>query len=457
MAVTHWYTGRAGETSATVVVRADATGDVAVVANGVTLQAECDTSVDDGNALVEFTGLEPGTDYDYTVGGVAGGRLRTFSRDKPIWLAFTSCWAIAQRDSLAQMLLRAPLSGADRVLHQEMVANLRAFFALGDLVYMNSSSTVNGYLLTLVAGGTLANASSLEVRRQYYRAGRQVPGLRELMRSIPTYVLKDDHEYDPDNGRPTLTWMDASFPATAPHDQADLDAVWGAATTAWREWAIGNPARTLLSDYFTVRVGDTEIFCTDQIQERGEVSDVDGPDKRMMSAVQEEQLLDDMRDSPASFKFWASTKQFISSCGRNADGWCNLPGAASGGYETQLARILADSRFPRAGALSVTGDEHIKSDLFVGDDHFGIPHTHISQIAAGPATIDVITDPDDGLAYRDGVMSKERDVSGAARRGENNYVLLRVLDTRVERYVLSSRYGLRYMGHLGTSDNRIRR
>ncbi len=46
---------------------------------------------------------------------------------------------------------------------------------------------------------------------------------------------------------------------------------------------------------------------------------------------------------------------------------------------------------------------------------------------------------------------------GHARRGENNYVLLRVLADRIERYVLGSRYGLRYMGYVGTQDNLVRR
>ena len=112
--------------------------------------------------------------------------------------------------------------------------------------------------------------------------------------------------------------------------------------------------------------------------------------------------------------------------------------------------------------MSVTGDEHIRSDMMVSAGYFGGDHAPISQISAGPATIEVITDPDDGIAYRAGVRDKERDQSnisfgGYTARGENNYVLLRVLKDRVERYVLGSRYGLRYAGTLGVSDNLIRR
>lgn len=461
MAVTHWYTGRATETTATVVVRADSTGDVAVVANGATLQAACDTSVNDGNALVEFTGLTPGQQYAYTVGGVTGGVLRPHPATAPFWLALTSCWNITRADSLAYQLLQAPLSGASQALHAECVSNLAAFFALGDFVYMNSSGTVNGYAQTLIDGGTLANGKLVEARRQYYRAGRLTAGSRELMRSVPSYVLKDDHEYDPDNACYSTAWLARQYGGTP--TESDLTDVWTAASTAWREWAIGNPTKAVSTgilggpDCYSVRIGPVEIWCTDLIHERDDTAIADGPDKRMMSALQEEWMLAGMASSTATHKVWASTKQFISSCGRNGDGFEDLAGGVSEGYGTQLTRILSDSRFPRAGALSVTGDEHIRSDMMVSADQFGGSHAAISQIAAGPATIAVITDPDDGLAYRAGVRDKERDQSTLDQRGENSYVLLRVLSDRIERYILGSRYGLRYMGYVGTTDNAVRR
>lgn len=466
MAVTHWYLGRNSETTATVVVRADSTGNVPVTADGRTLQAACDTSVNDGNAVVEFTGLTPGQQYPYTVDGQAGGTLRTKPSTAPLWLAFSSCWNISRVDLLARKLLSPPTVGPQSALLQECFAGLAAFFALGDTVYMNQSGTTNGYAMTLVDGGTLANAKLLEVRRQYYRAGRLHPGLRELMRNVPTYLLKDDHEYDPDNACYSVAWVNRQFGGSP--TQVDLDEIWTAASTAWRDWALGNPPKEVSAgvlggpDCFSVRLGNVEVWCTDLIQERDDTATTDGANKRMMSAAQEEWLLNSMSRSGAQFKVWASTKQFVSSCGRNADGWYNLPGATSEGYQTQLQRILADPRFPRGGCLSVTGDEHIRSDLRITSGLFGGTHSDVSQISAGPATIEVITDPDDGLAYREGVRDKERDTSdivanGFTARGENNYVLLRVLSDRIERYVLGSRYGLRFAGYVSPSDNLVKR
>lgn len=460
MAVTHWYTGRATETTATVVVRADSTGNVPVVANGQTLQAACNTATNDGNAVVEFTGLTPGVRYPYTVGGVAGGELRPFPTQAPFWLAISSCWDIARADTLAHLLL-AGARGADPLL-QEVSDKLAAFVSLGDWFYCDRTDTVHGVALSRIDGGTLANAKSLTVRRDYHRASGLTRGRMELQRSVPTYLVKDDHEYDPDNASYSVDWLDDQFAASAPHTAQDLTDVWTAAATPWREWTQGNPAREVASgildgpDCYRVRIGPLEIWCTDLIHERDYTGTVDGPTKRVMSALQEEWLLSTMAASTAQFKLWASSKQFISSCGRNSDGFTDLGGTGRG-YRNQLTRILTDARFPRSACLSVTGDEHLRSDMMVSAGQFGGSHAAISQISAGPATIEVITNPNDGLTYRAGVRDKERDVSTAARRGENNYVLLRVLADRVERYVLGSRYGLRYMGYVGTQDNLVRR
>lgn len=462
MTATHWYTGRATETTATVVVRADATETVTVAIAGQSIPVACDTAVNDGNAVATFTGLTPGQQYAYTVNGAPGGTLRSHPTVTPFWLAFGSCWDIARFDALGLALLQPPASGADAALRQEAASTLAGFFDLGDWFYCNLSSTVNGVALSQIDGGTLANAKSLSIRRAYHRAAGLTRGRLELMRNVPTYHMKDDHEYDPDNASYSTSWLDDQYPATAPHSETDLTDVWTAASTAWREWTQGNPPREVSTgilggpDCYRVQIGPVELWVTDMIHQRDYPGTADSSTKRMISADQEEWLLSTMAASGAAFKVWISTKQFISSCGRNGDGFSQVGGGQ--GYGTQLRRILSDPRFPARGALSVTGDEHIRSDMMVTAAALSSPGAQsISQISAGPVTIDVITNPNDGLTYRAGVRDKERDVSTASRRGENNYVLLRVLADRVERYVLGSRYGLRYMGYVGTQDNLVRR
>jgi hypothetical protein len=459
MAVSMWYQGRNSETSATVIVRADSTENVDVVCNGVTKTAACNTSVNDGNALVEFTGLAPGGKYPYTVGGVDGGFLKTKPTSGVYWLAFASCWSINRFDSLAKRLVTRPVVQlGDTGLMQECVDNLIGFYNLGDKFYCNISGTVNGQSLSKIDdGGTFTNAKDQALRYRYHLASMLTPGVTDLIRSVPTYLQKDDHDYDPDNASYSVDWLDFNY--GGPYTQTDLDDVWNVCTNAFRAYSLGNPERVVDADYFKVSYHNMDVFVTDLIQERDYIQDADGPTKYMISPEQEEQFLSDIGGSNKPFKTWASTKQFISSCGRNSDGWYDLPGSSSGGCQTQLNRILSDPRFPSAGALSVTGDEHLKSDMMVSAGYFGGNHPEISQISAGPATIEVINDPNDGSAYRSGVVSKERvfleNSDFTVNLGENSYVLFRVLSDRIERYVLGSRYGLRYMGYITKKDNKV--
>lgn len=458
MAVSFWYQGRNSQTSATVVVRCDTTENIAVVANGVTKTAGCNSSVNDGNALVEFTGLTPGQKYAYTVNGVAGGLLKTMPASGSYWLAFSSCWSIGRFDSLARRLVTTPtVNLGDSALMSELVDKLVGFYNLGDRFYCNISGSANGISLGLIEGAaTITNAKDQALRNKYNLASFLTPGLTDLIRSVPTYIQKDDHDYDPDNASYSTQWLDFNY--TGPFTQTDLDDVWNVCTTAFRSYTLGNPARVVNADYFKVSYHNCDVLVTDLIQERDYTQDT-SPTKRMMSDEQEQRFLNDMAESTKPFKVWGSTKQFISSCGRNSDGWFDLPGAYSGGYQVQLTRILSDARFPRQGCLSVTGDEHLRSDMFVNDGYFGGTHASLSQVSAGPATIEVINDPNDGSTYRSGVVDRERvfvpNSAFTVNLGESNYVLLRVLDDRVERYVLGSRYGLRFMGYISKDSNTV--
>lgn len=467
MPVTHHTTGRNSPSSATVVVRADATESVTVAAAGQTITQTCDINVNDGNKVFEFTGLQPNGRYPYTITGAASGTgtLRTMplqgSNAQPMWLAFSSCWSIQKTDVLALKLLTPPandpaLDTPMQRLHRECVANLAGVFGVGDLKYKNLATTVNGYALVLMTGGTIANSKDVNQHRQYERAQGLTSGLKDLARNVPFYRLADDHDFDPDNACPkSLAWYQAAYAGGLEADRAAYEV---AVTTALNDWSLGNPPYPVPGcRYFQVRIGQVELFCSDNISERNYHADVDGPDKRMQSAAQEAALLNGFASSSAQFKLWVNTKMMISACGRNSDGWYDNPGAPSGGYQTQLARILGDARFPGAGAMVITGDEHIKSVQEVTAGRFGPGGKYITEIAGGPATIDVITNPNDGLAYTSGVLGKERDTSGLGGRGDNNYVLLRVLDDRIERYMLGSRAGLVYLGYLGTADNVIRR
>lgn len=438
MGITTWWLGRHSQTTAAVVVRCDATQAVTVAAGGRSAVASCNTASNDGIAVAEITGLEPGRKYAYTVDGAAGGTLRTKASGVGQWLAFSSCWKVTQPDILAFKLLQQ--------------YDIEALFTLGDFPYMDAGGSWNGVALTPINGGTMAAGQDQANRYAYHRSQRLVPGIKELMRSVPTYSVADDHEYDPDNAQPqSLAWFQTEYPAATEGDRASS---MGAARNAVLAYYQGNPQDTG-DTYFSVDIGNATIWMTDLIWQRSRITDADTSSKRLMTLTQRNWMLDGMAARPGRFHIWGNTKQMVSLCGRNADGWS--PVGSNPGYYTELGAILSDPRFPRAGAMSITGDEHVRGDIFVAANQIAPGSTAISEISAGPATIDVITNPNEGLAYRPGVRDKERDTSGLDNRGENNYVLLRLLPDRIERYVLGSRYGLRYMGYVGTQDNLVRR
>lgn len=452
MAITHWWLGHNTETSATVVVRCGGSQIVAVAAGGSSADAVCVTgSPTDGIAVATLTGLLPGTSYPYTLNGVASGTLQTKSQSSEVWVAMSSCWGKGETDTLALKILRDH--------------NIECTFCLGDFPYMNGGVTLRGFTTVPIQSGTLANIKSFEERANHFRQQYSLPGATDLMRRKPWYVQTDDHEYDPNNACPaSLEWMQSASaagiilgsPTITETDRAEYAA---SAEAVWRAYAQGNPSPgSPGKTWFSVRVGSAEFFCTDQIVHRSFYNAVDGPDKTMLGAEQAEWLLDAMASSSATFKIWSSTKQFVSTAGQNNDGYWPYVGGGSGYYH-ELGAMLRDARFPRAACMSVTGDEHLIGDIFIEQNYFGAGSAPISQISAGPATIPANVTPDDGFSYSDGVTYKSRCFSPPANNqmGENTYVLLKITPERVERYFLSSRYGLRKAGYIGTTDNAVRR
>jgi phosphodiesterase/alkaline phosphatase D-like protein len=438
MAITNWWLGRNSGTTATVVVRCDSTQSVTAAAGGNSAVAACNSSAYDGIAVATLTGLQPGTSYAYTLDGAAGGTLKTMPANGEFWLAFSSCWKITQPDILAYKLAQQ--------------YNLQGLFTLGDFPYMNAGGTWNGVSLTSIDGGTMAAGQDQANRYAYHRSQRRVPGIRDLMRVTPTYSTVDDHEYDPDNAQPqSLAWFQTEYPSAT---EGDRGLSMNAARNAVLAYYQGNPQDTG-DTYFSVDIGNVTIWMTDLIWMRSRITATDNASKNLMTLTQRNWMLDGMAARPGRFHVWGNTKQMVSLCGRNADGWDAV--GSNPGFKTELGAILSDARFPRSGCLSITGDEHLRGDIFVGANQITTGSAAVSQLSAGPATIDVITSPNEGLAYRNGVRDKERDTSGAANRGENNYVLLKVKADRIERYVLGSRYGLRYAGYVGLSDNAVRR
>ena len=280
-------------------------------------------------------------------------------------------------------------------------------------------------------------------------------------RNIPSFMQVDDHEYDPDGADAQQLSQYRQHYGDEGITEGEQLAALGYCREAQLAYHATNPQTVPGETYFSVGIGQALFVCTESIYRRNSFKDVDSESKRMYEADQEEWFLQQMSRSDYRFKVWVSSKQFRSCMGRNGDGW--IAGQASlftngaKSYTTQFRRILSDSRFPRAGALALGGDEHVLWDQVVTPGEFDAGAAGISQIGAGPCTIDGIPDPDWGDTYPAGCRSKSRMFVDEGRKGEQGYVLLHCQPDRVSRYVLSSRYGLRYAGYISTADNVVRR
>jgi phosphodiesterase/alkaline phosphatase D-like protein len=140
---------------------------------------------DDLTVNVQATGLEPATTYFYRFRhGSARSPVGTFTTAPPVQVPAPVSFAFAaDSDYLQQLFDGNQFEIFDSV---RLENGLDFWVYLGDTVYADSS------LRPLVE--LPAEAETLDEYRQVYRESRGLAALPELLRSLPTYVIWDDHE-----------------------------------------------------------------------------------------------------------------------------------------------------------------------------------------------------------------------------------------------------------------------
>lgn len=439
MAITDWWLGEPGDTTAKVVCRSNTTAAVSIGCNGQTFTGYADTSVDDGIVAITVTGLAAGQQYTYTVDGSAGGTLKTRNDDGDVWLAIGSCWAKTKADLLAKELLAG--------------YEIDLFIALGDFPYCNSPLTEYGEATASVVA-SMANGKDATIYNAHHRQQRRIPGMKELMRSVPFWYMPDDHEYPFNDACPTwLAGYQAGVTGAGAALQSDLDAAWAASRASMEAYQTGfNRASTADTDaiYGSYTVGDCEVFLIDCMNYRSPIIDADNASKTMLGATQKAWLIAAVTASTATFKIIAGGKQLFKG-GGNTDTW-NAAGANLG-YETEKLEILFALK-DVAGLLWVAGDQHLYSDQWVAADGLGAGYPAISCLVGCPTTVDLNSS---GVAgYETGVRSKVNGYPSATVVSQENVVgLLRVTANRVYRYHLSTRRGLIPRGYIDAGSNQV--
>ena len=212
-------------------------------------------------------------------------------------------------------------------------------------------------------------ATTLAEYRARHRYQRGAAALRQLLESIPVYVIWDDHEVRNNFAGPFDNQMTAGRQAFRDY------------------WPIHTEAADPHRLYRSVRYGsDVELFLLDTRQYRSRNADIDGPAKTMLGTEQLRWLLNGLPDSTATWKVIVSSVPLSVPKGGalNVPGYDGWAGGADGtGFERERQRII-----------DVILDRKIKNVVFLGGDiHWvqanlydvnqdGVPDFH--EFVAGP-------------------------------------------------------------------------
>lgn len=442
MAVTDWWLGENGSGWATVVCRANSNDVVTVGCNGQSFTATPDTTVKDGIVNITVTGVGEAR-VAYTVDGVDGGTLRGLRTTGELTIASGSCWYTGCPDHLAEKLLRD--------------YDLDMLVILGDFPYANSSWTMYGET-TVGTKLSIANAKNAANYLAHHRQVRQIPGIKELKRNVPTVYMADDHEYVMDNACNDLTWWQTCPAESQPlATQEDLTVAWAAARAAITAYTTGNPVNTdagIDADalYTRKRVSDAlEWFLCDCIHYRSAITAADDASKTMLGANQKAWLIDSINNSTAALKMVFMPKQLFKG-GGNDDCW--FAESVNPGYQTELKEILYAIK-DATGVFFVAGDQHRFNDQQIPADFYGAGYPAISCLVGCPTTVPQNTTSvagyPDGVVYRDNGPNTEPGRSGL----ENVYAILKVNAGMVDRYLLSTERGLIPRGYIEAGSNAV--
>lgn len=198
-----------------------------------------------------------------------------------------------------------------------------AFMLIGDANYMPNNPR--------------AYETSEEIIRytmsRYHRFLRDVPELRLLLATTPTYGIWDDHDYGPNNSDRTFPWRELSlsiFKQYYPNRSAGLPDTPGLFTS--------------------FQIADTEFFLLDDRYHRDPNDD---PDRNTMFGLEQiNWLKQSIIASKATFKFIVNGNSLLADRRGSGEYW-----ALFGTERDDFIKWLFDNRI--SGVLFVAGDWHV--------------------------------------------------------------------------------------------------
>jgi len=274
-------------------------------------------------AVIQLTGLKPGWLVYYEL-EIAGKPVRpatpqvfsllpdtTANRPLPSFaVAFASCMYPA----------RVPVQP---IWDQLALHRPAALLLIGD----------NNYMPNVTAAYETSQDVVEYAMARYHRYLRDLPGLRSLLATTPTYGIWDDHDFGPDNSDRTFRWKDLSlslFKKYYPNPSAGLPDVPGVFTS--------------------FQIGDVQFFLLDDRYYRDPNQ---APDRRtMLGPGQLAWLKQSVKESKATFKVIVNGGSLVVDRQGFGEYWANF-----GQERDEFLAWLAENRIN--GVLFAAGDWHV--------------------------------------------------------------------------------------------------
>ncbi len=247
------------------------------------------------------------------------------------------------------------------------------FLFLGDTIYSDNPcpSPPN-------APGADFKATTLQTYRARHHYQRGAAALQQFLRSVPVYVIWDDHEVRDNFAGP----FDEQMPA---------------GRQALREyWPIASPEGDQNRMYRSIRYGaDLELFILDTRQYRSRNEDLDGPAKTMLGPSQLQWLLDGLRTTTATWKVIATSVPLsVEKGGHGNDGWGHEPSGTGFGRERQ---VIVDAILGQTikNVVFLAGDVHWVQASAYDPNQDGVIDFHeymVGPLSARPGRLTAASD-----------------------------------------------------------------
>ena len=170
---------------------------------------------------------------------------------------------------------------------------------------------------------------------RYHRYLRDLPGLRSILSSVPTYAIWDDHDYGPNNSDRTFKWRELTL---------DLFKKY------WPNPAAGT--KTTAGIFFSFRIADAEFFMLDDRYHR---DPNEAPDRNtMLGEGQLVWLKEQLKASSATFKIIVNGHTTTINRGDRGEYWANFGNERDEFLNWMFAEDIE-------GVFFISGDWHVGS------------------------------------------------------------------------------------------------